>query len=36
GLPITERIHREVLSLPCNPALTDEEVDYIISKLNDF
>ena len=36
GLPITERIHREVLSLPCNPALTDEEVDYIISKLSDF
>ena len=36
GLPITERIHREVLSLPCNPALTDEEVDYIISKLNDL
>ena len=36
GLPITERIHREVLSLPCNPALTDDEVDYIISKLSDF
>lgn len=36
GLPITERIHREVLSLPCNQVLTDDEVDYIISKLNDF
>ena len=36
GLPITERIHREVLSLPCNQVLTDDEVDYIISKLNDL
>lgn len=36
GLPITERIHREELSLPCNPALTDEEVDYIIKTIDDF
>ena len=36
GLPITERIHREELSMPCNPALTDEEVDYIIEAINSF
>ena len=36
GLPITERIHREELSLPCNQVLTDEEVSYIISKVNAF
>ena len=36
GLPITERIHREELSMPCNPALTDEEVDYIIGAINSF
>ena len=36
GLPITEQIHREELSLPCNPVLTDNEVDYIIGALNDF
>ena len=36
GLPITEQIHREELSLPCNQVLTDDEVDYIISTLNDF
>ena len=30
GLPITERIHREELSIPCNQVLTDEEVSYII------
>lgn len=36
GLPITEQIHCQELSLPCNQVLTDDEVDYIISKLNDF
>lgn len=36
SLPITERIHREELSIPCNQTLTDEEVDYIIKALNDF
>ena len=36
GLPITEQIHRQELSLPCNQVLTDDEVDYIISTLNDF
>lgn len=36
GLPITEQIHCQELSLPCNLVLTDDEVDYIISTLNDF
>lgn len=36
SLPITERIHREELSLPCNQVLTDEEVTAIIKALNDF
>ncbi len=35
-LPITERIHREELSLPLNQALTDEEVTYIINAVNAF
>lgn len=34
GLPLTERIHREEISLPCHPALTDEEVRYIIGVIN--
>lgn len=29
-LPITEKIHEEVLSLPISPAMTAEEVDYVI------
>lgn len=34
--PITERIHREELSLPINPLLTDNQVMRIIELLNDF
>lgn len=33
---ITERIHREILSLPISPVLTDEEVDTVINVINDF
>lgn len=36
SLPITERIHREELSIPCNQVLTDEEVTTIIKLLNDY
>lgn len=35
-LPITERIHREELSIPLNHTLSDSEVDTIIKLLNDF
>ncbi|MCD8282513.1 MAG: DegT/DnrJ/EryC1/StrS family aminotransferase [Prevotella sp.] len=35
-LPVTERIHREELSLPLNQAMTDEEVNYIITTLNGY
>ena len=36
SLPITEQIHREVLSLPCHPAMTDEEVTRVIEAVNRF
>ena len=36
SLPITEQIHREVVSLPLNPVLTDEEVNFIIATVNQF
>lgn len=36
NLPITERIHNEELSLPCNPTLSDEEVGKIIAATNSF
>ncbi|MFL1011269.1 DegT/DnrJ/EryC1/StrS family aminotransferase [Flavisericum labens] len=36
SLPITEKIHQEVLSLPNNSALTEGEVSKIISAVNAF
>jgi dTDP-4-amino-4,6-dideoxygalactose transaminase len=35
-LPITERLHNEVLSLPISPVLTPDEVNYIIEACNTF
>jgi len=35
-LPISEQLHRDVVSLPLNPTLTDEEVRYIIDCINEF
>ncbi|MFD2569713.1 DegT/DnrJ/EryC1/StrS family aminotransferase [Spirosoma soli] len=35
-LPISEQLHREVLSLPLNPAITDDEVMYVITMINQF
>ncbi len=35
-LPITEQIHREILSLPISPVLTRSETSEIINTLNDF
>ncbi len=36
SLPITELIHCEELSLPCHPALTDDEASEIINAVNSF
>ena len=36
SLPITERISREELSLPCNQTLTDSEVEQVINAVNSF
>lgn len=35
-LPITERLHREELSIPCNQVLEKREIDKIIKLLNEF
>ena len=34
--PITEEIHNTILSIPISPVLTDNEVNYIIEKLNSY
>lgn len=36
SFPITERIHLQELSLPCHPAMTDEDAEIIIQFLNSF
>lgn len=36
SFPITEQIHREELSLPMSPLLTQEEVHEVVSVLNNF
>lgn len=35
-LPVSEQAAREVLSLPCHPALSDEEVQRVVDALNGF
>ncbi|MDY0198707.1 MAG: DegT/DnrJ/EryC1/StrS family aminotransferase [Tenuifilaceae bacterium] len=36
NFPITEKIHREVLSLPMSPIITKNEIERIVEVLNNF
>jgi dTDP-4-amino-4,6-dideoxygalactose transaminase len=36
SLPISEQIHEEVLSLPISPVLSDEEVNEIVLRINEY
>ncbi|MHA1056267.1 DegT/DnrJ/EryC1/StrS family aminotransferase [Enterobacter mori] len=36
SFPLTESIHEEVLSIPMDPTMTDEEIEYVINKMNEF
>lgn len=36
SFPITEQIHKEVLSLPMSPVMTDDEVRQVVHTLNNF
>lgn len=36
SLPVTEQIHQQELSLPCHPAMTQEEASTVTQLLNDF
>lgn len=36
GLPVTERVSQQVLTLPMYPILTENEVDYIVESLETF
>ena len=35
NLPVTEQIHREVLSLPLSPIMKKQEVNYVIERINE-
>jgi dTDP-4-amino-4,6-dideoxygalactose transaminase len=34
-LPLSEALHREVVSLPVSPAMTDEQLAYVILSINE-
>lgn len=36
SLPVTEKIHQEVMSLPISPVMTDEEVKKVVEVVNGF
>jgi len=36
NLPITEKIHREVLSLPISPVINEKDINKVISAINTF
>lgn len=36
NLPITEKIHQQILSLPMSPVMTDVEVEYVIRCLQEY
>ena len=36
SLPVTEKIHKEVMSLPISPVMTDEEVKKVVEVVNEF
>lgn len=36
SLPITEQIHKEVLSLPISPVMSIQEAEFVVKTLNEF
>lgn len=36
SLPVTEMIHSEELSIPCNPYMTNEDVETVVLALNEY
>ncbi len=36
SFPVTEKIHREILSLPISPVMTGEEVSFVVEVLNRY
>jgi dTDP-4-amino-4,6-dideoxygalactose transaminase len=34
--PVSEKLSKEVLSLPVNPFVTEEDVEKVVSKIKEF
>jgi dTDP-4-amino-4,6-dideoxygalactose transaminase len=34
--PISEKIHNEVISIPISPVMSDEQISYVVEKLNSY
>lgn len=34
--PVAEKIHREIFSIPISPVLTDVEIEYVVSAINNY
>jgi dTDP-4-amino-4,6-dideoxygalactose transaminase len=32
--PLSETLHREVVSLPISPVMTDQQIDHVLSTIN--
>jgi dTDP-4-amino-4,6-dideoxygalactose transaminase len=35
-LPITEKIHKEVISLPISPVMHEEDIQYVVKTINAY
>jgi dTDP-4-amino-4,6-dideoxygalactose transaminase len=35
-LPVTEGLAQEILTLPCHPGMTDEEIVHVVAACNGF
>ncbi|EIH1243432.1 DegT/DnrJ/EryC1/StrS family aminotransferase, partial [Escherichia coli] len=36
SFPLTEAVHKNVLSLPIGPTMTEKEINYVIEQINEF
>ena len=36
NLPITEKIHDEIISLPISPVMTEDEMDRVVDVVNGY
>ena len=35
-MPVTEKVYNELLTLPLHPEVSEEDLDYIVTKIKEF